>query len=296
MSIISFPDRGHWGNSQWRGNCSGYVYKDLFERLHPRVFVDPMVGSGTSVDVAREMGIEAYGLDLHSGFNVLRDSILERVGKPADLVVSHPPYGSMILYSGQVWGDQPHPDDLSRCADDEEFHQKLQVAMLNQRAATRSGGYYGTIIGDLRRNGRYVSYQAEVIARMPADELAAVIIKQQHNCVSDARSYGKMTLPRITHEYLLLFKRHEATSILLSLASLAKQQYSRLAGTWKAIVRCTLIELGGKATLDRIYSAIAAAAPEKLASNPNWQAKIRQVLNQNRDTFTSVARGMWSIA
>jgi hypothetical protein len=30
-----------------------------------------MVGSGTSVEVARELGIEAYGLDLHSGFTIL---------------------------------------------------------------------------------------------------------------------------------------------------------------------------------------------------------------------------------
>ena len=71
-----------------------------------------MVGSGTSMDVAREMGIQAFGLDLHSGFNVLRESILSAIGQPADLVVSHPPYGGMILYSGNVWGS-PHPDDLS---------------------------------------------------------------------------------------------------------------------------------------------------------------------------------------
>jgi hypothetical protein len=42
---------------------------DLFEQLKPRVFVDQMVGSGTSIEIAQEMGIEAHGLDLHSGFN-----------------------------------------------------------------------------------------------------------------------------------------------------------------------------------------------------------------------------------
>lgn len=29
MSILSFPERGHWGDAKWRGNCSGHVYKDL---------------------------------------------------------------------------------------------------------------------------------------------------------------------------------------------------------------------------------------------------------------------------
>lgn len=102
MSILSYPERGQWGKSSWRGNCSGHVYKELFERLQPKVFVDPMVGSGTSVEVAREMGIEAHGLDLHAGFNAISDSILLAVGKHADLCVSHPPYGGMIVYSGNL--------------------------------------------------------------------------------------------------------------------------------------------------------------------------------------------------
>jgi hypothetical protein len=81
-SILSYPDRGPWGNPGYRGNCSGYVYREFFERLRPRVFTDPMVGGGTSVDVAREMRIEAYGLDLRSGFNILKQRILEVVQKP----------------------------------------------------------------------------------------------------------------------------------------------------------------------------------------------------------------------
>lgn len=36
MSILSYPNRGPWGDSKWRGNCSGYIYKELFERLKPQ--------------------------------------------------------------------------------------------------------------------------------------------------------------------------------------------------------------------------------------------------------------------
>lgn len=73
------------------------MYKRIFEYLRPLVFTDPMVGSGTSVEVACEMGIEAYGLDLHAGFNILEHSILEAVGKPSDLVLSHPPYHNIVV-------------------------------------------------------------------------------------------------------------------------------------------------------------------------------------------------------
>lgn len=296
MSIFSYPERGHWGNSAWRGNCSGHVYKMLFEHLKPRVFVDPMVGSGTSVQVGQEMGIEAYGLDLHSGFNILRDSVVERVGKEADLVVSHPPYGSMIIYSGNVWGSA-HPDDLSRCASDEEFHEKLQVALLNQRQATKAGGYYGTIIGDWRRNGRYTSYQAECIARMPADELAAVLIKAQHNTVSGSRTYQNMKLPLLTHEYILLWnKPRQIMSFLTDLACMVKQQSRRTASAWKVVVRMVLMALGGAASLSDIYRKTAEQAPERLATNPNWKAKVRQILNQNPDVFAPIERGVWTLA
>ena len=90
-SVVSYPDRGPWGNSKWRGNASGHLYRELFEQVKPKVFVDPMVGGGTSIEVAQEMGIEAYGMDLFSGFNVVSDDILTKVGKHADLIVSHPP-------------------------------------------------------------------------------------------------------------------------------------------------------------------------------------------------------------
>ncbi len=293
-SVISYPDRGHWGDAKWRGNCSGHVYKDLFLQLKPSTFVDPMVGSGTSVEVAKEMGIKAWGLDLHQGFNAVSDSILLTVGEQVDLCVSHPPYGSMVTYSGAVWGKEPNAADLSRCSSNQEFHEKMQLVLLNQRDATKPQGFYGTIIGDYRKNGEYTSYQAEMIARMPSDELAAVIIKQQHNCVSDARSYARLTMPRIMHEYILLWQKKSA-SLLVLLGTMAREQHSRLTGTWKSIVGLVMQRLRGKASLDQIYLEVSRAAPQKLADNPNWKAKVRQVLNST-GLFTSPERGVWMLA
>jgi hypothetical protein len=37
--------------------------------------------------------------------------------------------------------------------------------------AGRARGYYGVIIGDVRRNGSYSSYQADLIVWMPKEEL-----------------------------------------------------------------------------------------------------------------------------
>src|SRR5690606_927275 len=102
-SIWSFKDRGPWGNAKYRGNCSGHIVRELIECLHPKTFIDPCVGSGTSIEVADEMGVQAIGLDLRFGFNALRDSIRETAGIEADLCFSHPPYHSILVFSGNVY-------------------------------------------------------------------------------------------------------------------------------------------------------------------------------------------------
>jgi hypothetical protein len=295
MSVLSFPQRGHWGDAKYRGNCSGHVYRYLFERLRPSHFADPCVGSGTSVEVAQEMGIEAFGLDLHSGFNVLRDSILEQVGHPVDLCFSHPPYASMVTYSGRVWGDSAHPDDLSRCGDDDEFVDKLHQMLLNQRSATEASGYYGLLIGDLRRSGSYRSFQADMVARLPANELCSILIKQQHHCQSDGRRY-RLQQPRILHEYIVLWQKPGQTTCYLSvLRTMAAQQQRRLTGTWRAVVYQAMVELGGTVELPALYACPANRGTEKLANNANWQAKVRQTLQLHPALFTSSARGRWQL-
>lgn len=293
MSIMSYPDRGKWGDAKWRGNCSGHLYADLFRQMKPASFCDPMMGSGTSIEVAKEMGIQAFGLDLHSGFNVIKDSILQANGQPVDLCVSHPPYGNMIVYSGAVWGSQAHPDDLSRCEDVEDFLTKMTTALLNQRDGTRPGGTYGTLIGDHRSKGQYWSYQAELIARMPSNELGACLIKAQHNTLSGLKSYGSMKYPRIEHEYLILWQRPEKSQVLLT--RMANEAARRVRSAWHAVVRMALIQLGGRARLKDLYSRVRELFPEGAETNGNVDAKVRQVL-QRRPEFQAVERGVWALS
>ncbi len=297
MSILSFPERGKWGDSNWRGNCSGHIYQALFNQYKDvKSFCDPMMGSGTSIAVAKEMGLTAYGLDLHSGFNALRHSIRDTIGQEVDMCHSHPPYSTIFGYSGCVWGDTPHPDDLSHSSNHEDFHEKMHLVLMNQREATKPGGYYGTLIGDLRKNGAYTSLQAECLTRMPANELVSVAIKAQHNTVSGRNTYSKMKHFAITHEYLLLWQKPKAPlSILFDLSEMAKAQAARLQSAWRVIVAHAMMALGGKASLGDLYKKISESAPDKLKSNENWQAKVRQIL-QVTPKFCSVERGVWAFA
>lgn len=293
-SILSFPERGKWGNARWRGNMSGHVYKALFEFFKPQTFVDPMMGSGTSIEVAKEMGIDALGLDLHQGFDATRMSILEAAGRESSMVLSHPPYAWMISYSGNQWGDEPAPGDLSHIRDYDEFIDAMQAVMLNQRDATSRNGIYGTIVGDLRHEGNYYSIQADLLNRLPRNELRSVIIKAQWNTSSEGKAYGRMKYPWVTHEYILLWEKVTAQPFAV-FARLTSQNDRHLKGTWRAVIRHALLRAGGKANLETIYQVISEGATSKIASNPNWQAKVRQVLRNHTD-FRPVERGVYALA
>jgi hypothetical protein len=289
-SILSFPNRGPWGQSAYRGNCSGFVQKSLIDFYKPSYFVDPAEGGGTSRDVCRQMGIKYTGLDLKTGFNLLKDKLKDRLEGTPDFIFFHPPYGEMVQYSGNLYG-VPHADDLSRCGNSDIFLSKLELALMNIYDPLKQGGYFAVLIGDMRRNGEYISWQADII-QMGLGQLKAVLIKGQHNCLSNNTSYPGSFVP-IQHEYLLVFMKNRQ---IISYGQLLLQKDERiarrLAGTWKQIVYQALQDLGGKATIDETLNAVMKRIDPQ--GNQHVAAKIRQTL-QN-PMFFRVAQGQYAIS
>ena len=292
-SVMSFPERGNYGNSNWRGNTSGYVIKELIQHFNPKLFVDACEGSGTSRDVCKEMGIEYVGLDLYKGQDFTKDSILTQLPRPADICFTHPPYHDMIAYSGSVYGKEILTGDTSHCRNVEEFISKSQVMLMNQREATKEGGIYCTLIGDQRGGslgkGNFRSYQADFISMMPKDELLSVAIKLQHNCMSDTRVYSGSFIP-IMHEYLLIWKKRAKSLFAISF-DIASELQSRVATNWRNAIRIVMMKLQ-KADLNTIYYEIEKVASNLIANNPNYKAKIRQQLQKH---YNNVERGVWSL-
>jgi len=204
-SILSYPERGPWGDASYPGNCSGHIIKRLLEYYEPRIFVDPAEGSGTSRDVAKELGLTYFGFDLRSGFDVLTQPLDAVLCERADLVFFHPPYHNIVRYSSQVWGKEPHPQDLSQCPTFEDYLFKLKLACINIWSAIRQGGRLAVLIGDTRRNGTYYSPQAQV-QQFHLGQLEAILIKAQHHTRSANKKYYGRFIP-IAHEYLLVFRK-----------------------------------------------------------------------------------------
>lgn len=298
-SVASYPNRGKWGDSRWRGNCSGHIIKDAlgsyFDWSNPEaLFVDPSEGSGTSGDVARELGVNYKGLDLHSGFNLLRDDLLESVGRPAEMIFWHPPYHSMIEYSKNVWGNgQAHPDDLSNCQSVSEFIEKSQLALMNIYDALSHQGRatYCVLIGNMRKSGEFYDLTG-MLQRVAPGKLRDIIIKQQHNCVSDSRRYGGASFARIAHETLLVFERDRR---ILCAIDFAFQVEQRLANaqrmTWRSALK-RVTRPGEKVHLQDLYARLSGYA-KRVATNQNFEAKIRQVVRRFEEDFTPLGKGVY---
>ena len=99
-SVVSYPNRGPWGDSGYRGNCSGHLVKDLILRFKCQSVFDPSEGGGTVRDVVSginqylKRGIEYEGRDLRQGWNLLTSELPQ---KKYDLVWYHPAYWDIII-------------------------------------------------------------------------------------------------------------------------------------------------------------------------------------------------------
>jgi DNA modification methylase len=93
------------GDKEYKGATPSWVIWNLLQRFtRPGdLVVDPMVGSGTTLDVARDLGREALGYDLQTTRpEILRCDArkLPLENGKADFVFIDPPYSTHIEYSG----------------------------------------------------------------------------------------------------------------------------------------------------------------------------------------------------
>lgn len=205
-SILSYPIRGPYGNANYRGNCTGYLIKDILQYYRPRKFLECFAGSGTGYDVAKELGYtNSIHLDLNDrfgNFNLLTDELPQG----SDLVFSHPPYWNIVKYSGKnnVWGKSPHKDDLSQIENYEEFIHKLNIINKKIYQSIIPGGRHVILIGDVRKRGKYYS----IIKDMEwFGEIESHLIKVQYNTRSQNKKYANYNFIPIAHEHVLVFRK-----------------------------------------------------------------------------------------
>lgn len=308
-SIVSYKNRGTWGKSSYRGNCSGHVHKDLIEQFHVKFMSELFAGSGTGAEVCEEKGIRYIGADLNpnfvhkniiGGFNAIEDDVPEAF-LGSELLFMHPLYGKEIgiAYAGSQWdasafekekGYHPRNVDLGQMPWS-QFMRALNKIVMKFYAALDTGARMAILMGDVKRNGRLYSMLRDIIQ---PGILENIVIKTQHNCVSDERTYTNCNFIPIVHEYIMIVKKLIPFSLDFSL----NQQHGldirdSKDATWRDVVCAAMRKLGGTATLQRLYSEIDGH--RKCALNPHWKEKVRQILQQHDNLFCHVDAGIWRI-
>jgi len=287
-SIVSYEDRNKWGDSNYRGNCSGELIKELLDYFKPKMAFDPMVGGGTFKDVCEDLQIDNICRDLNpkwGGWNALEDEIEQS----SDFIFWHPPYHNIIKYSGNMWGE-PDKRDLSRCIDYNDYIKKLNKVQARLITSLRKNGRIAILIGDIKKNGTFRSIQKDMAWYGKAEQ---VIIKVQHNCASYRKQYSGKFIP-IMHEYVLIFKKEDcyivSTKTTYNINIDLRNSNNQ---TWREVVFSAMEYLGGKVTLEKLYEEIRFHSKAK--NNVNWKEQVRKVLQIYKD-FIKVSRGVYKIA
>lgn len=301
-TILDFPERGPWGDSRYRGNCSGFIQAFLIWKYKIEKMAELFAGSGTGYDVARDMGISYVGADLNP--NPVRTGILQvdafndEVPEEfygADMVFMHPPYGAEIKipYAGSMYPDptgELSQKDLGQMPWD-TFMNVLNRVVMKYYAAMAKGSYMSILMGDVRRGG-FHSMLTDIVK---PGQLEQIIIKKQNNHMSAGRNYNNYNFVPIEHEYLMVLKKIMPYIINFNYPTKHEADIrDSKAATWLDVVQAVLSSKGNRpVSLEEIYSEIDGH--EKTKDNIHWREKIRQTLQRGK-VFISHSRGYWQLA
>ena len=213
-SVWDFPFRDDYaGDKEYHGNCSPQIVEQCVWRLTNEgdMVIDPMVGSGTTIDVCNRYNRRVVGYDL----NPVRDDIqqadarnLPAADASADLVFIHPPYFDMVRYSDA-------DADLSRAASLNAFLQMLRDVFLECQRVLKPGKHLCVMLGDLVNQGRF-----QPVCRKAANMLegigmvdAGFAVKLAHGDTSRRKS-GVIVAElvatdnlKVSHDLILFFRK-----------------------------------------------------------------------------------------
>ena len=293
-SIVSYPTRGEYGNNKYRGNATGKLLIDLHKVYKFDEISDYMSGSFTTSDVGKELKIITNCYDLNglrgeeSKFDLIENDIVER----NNFIYWHPPYWDIIKYSGHMYGDKPLKNDLSHIKDYDEFIKAINYCLSKQYASLKVGGRMAILMADIKKNHRLYSMLLDMNKLGTVEQ---IVIKEQHNCMSNNRKYLNENFIRIAHEYCLILRKDEPLILDYMITKRGKMDLrDSLKVTWKDLVASSIESLGGRANLEKLYSTLEGY--KKTSNNPNWKAKIRQTLQINPKLFVNIERGVWGLA
>ena len=135
------------GNNKFQGVTPAFIIWNLLQRYTQPgdLVVDPMAGSGTTVDVCEEEGREVIGFDLTPQHPKVRENDARNIpleDNSVDMVFIDSPYSDNVRYSDK-------PEDIGRIsAESDEFYKELERVAEEIHRILKPGKVMAWLIGD----------------------------------------------------------------------------------------------------------------------------------------------------
>jgi len=206
-----------YGRNDYHGNCSPLLIKQGLLRYAKKkscVVVDSMAGSGTFIDVAKEMGYKnIFAFDVYP----IREDIKKKPAQDTslknnsvDFIFNHYPYWEMVDYS--KYSNKKSPDDLSNLKYD-KFLEECKKIIQHNFNILKKDCYYMVLVGDIRRSGRrFLASKISEIAEQIGFKLwdRAVMKLQGQTIKADPKAYYRALKNNYmvqTFDDILIFKK-----------------------------------------------------------------------------------------
>ena len=181
------------GDQNYRGATPSYLIWNLLQRYTKErdLVVDPCAGSGTSLDVARDLNRKALGYDIHPTrkdiFRVDARKLPPELTGKVDFVFIDPPYSTHIDYG-------PDPRDIGKLdASGPEYYAAMEQVFSEINRILRPGHSMALYVSDSFVKGKgFYPIGFELFSRLRKHfEPVDIVAVTRHNKTLEMGNYRK---------------------------------------------------------------------------------------------------------
>lgn len=201
------------GDNKFQGVTPAFIIWNLIQRYTKPgdLVVDPMAGSGTTIDVCEEEGRRCIGYDINPKHPKVIKNDSRKIPLPdnsVDMVFIDSPYGDNVNYSDD-------PQDIGKIsAEDPKFYEELEKVAIEIKRILKPGKVLGWLIGDQWVKGKFTPVGFKIYQMLekhfePIDIICVARRGQSSHTPLWHYRAKKFNFFLRGFKYLLLFKKQE---------------------------------------------------------------------------------------